>query len=58
MTDRSRIAALRRRAEQPFIRNQHGLWRPNCGERIDEMWPESCDCCGYPKPDMETFDDE
>jgi len=51
-----RIANLRRRAESPFIRNQYGLWCPNCEERIDEFWPSSCDHCGYPSPDYERFD--
>lgn len=41
-----------------FIRNQYGLWCPNCQERIDEMWPVSCDCCGYPAADCDTFDDD
>jgi hypothetical protein len=46
-----KIRELRRRAEAPFIRNQYGLWCPNCQEQIDEMWPESCDSCGYPSAD-------
>lgn len=46
--DRERMARLRDRAEKPFIRNEYGLWCPNCRERIDEMWPDACDCCGYP----------
>lgn len=41
-----------------FIRNEYGLWCPNCQERIDEMWPVSCDACGYPSPDCEDFDAE
>jgi predicted amidophosphoribosyltransferase len=43
-------------SESAFIRNQYGLWCPNCQERIDEMWPVSCDCCGYPALDHDTFD--
>lgn len=39
-----------------FIRNEYGLWCPNCQERIDEMWPDSCDACGYPSPDCDDFD--
>ena len=39
-----------------FIRNEYGLWCPNCQERIDEMWPVSCDACGYPSPDCDDFD--
>ena len=38
-----------------FIRNKFGLWCPNCQERIDELWPVSCDCCGYPSGDHERF---
>lgn len=41
----------------PFIRNEYGLWCPNCQERIDEFWPVSCDHCGYPAPDHERFDE-
>ena len=44
--------------EDAFTRNEYGLWCPNCQERIDELFPWSCDCCGYPDEDMETFDDD
>jgi hypothetical protein len=36
-----------------FIRNEYGLWCPNCQERIDELWPVSCDHCGYPDADFD-----
>ena len=49
---------LDERAETPFIRNQYGLWCPNCQEAIDEFWPESCDYCGYPSADYDRFDDD
>ena len=58
MSGETRIGRLRKRAESPFTRNQYGLWCPNCGERIDEFWPESCDACGYPDPDHETFGED
>lgn len=53
---RASMAALRRKAEEPFIRNEYGLWCPNCQEAIDESWPASCDHCGYPKPDHDRCD--
>lgn len=56
MSGETAIQRLRRRAEAPFTRNQYGLWCPNCQERIDEFWPESCDCCGYPSPDHDRYD--
>lgn len=52
-----RMQKLRAKAESPFIRNQYGLWCPNCQEAIDEFWPVSCDHCGYPEADYERFDD-
>lgn len=53
-----RMAAIRKAAEAPFIRNQYGLWCPNCQEAIDEMWPVNCDCCGYPSPDHDRYDED
>jgi predicted amidophosphoribosyltransferase len=41
-----------------FIRNEYGLWCPNCQERIDEFWPVSCDCCGYPAADHDRPRDD
>ena len=40
----------------PFIRNEHGLWCPACGEIIagvscvdeDYFPPDSCKTCGFP----------
>jgi len=29
---RRRMREFRKRVEAPFIRNEHGLWCPNCGE--------------------------
>lgn len=58
MKRRKKLARLRLNAESRFTRNEFGLWCPNCGERIDEMWPDSCDCCGYPKPDHDRFDQD
>lgn len=44
--------------EGAFIRNEYGLWCPNCQERIDEFWPVSCDHCGYPAADYDRFDQD
>jgi len=57
-SDKAKMCRLRKAAEAPFIRNDYGLWCPNCEERIDEMWPDSCDCCGYPNKDYDRFDDD
>lgn len=56
-SDRARMAAIRRAAESAFTRNEYGLWCPNCEERIDEMWPDCCDHCGYPNKDHTRFDE-
>lgn len=42
--------------DRHFIVNEFGIWCPNCQEMIDYFWPESCDHCGYPKPDHERYD--
>lgn len=35
--------------EDAFIRNQYGLWCPQCGSQIAEWeWIGDCDACGYP----------
>lgn len=49
---------LRRLAERQFIRNKYGLWCPNCDEQIDELWPDACDYCGYPKRGYDRFEDD
>jgi hypothetical protein len=33
--------------EDDFVRNEYGLWCPQCGEKIREWEWISCDC-GYP----------
>lgn len=44
-----RMREFRKRIEAPFIRNQHGLWCPQCDEQITDWgWINNCDCCGYP----------
>lgn len=53
-----RMRAIRQAAEGRFVRNQHGLWCPNCEERIDELWPEVCDHCGYPDKDYTRFEED
>jgi Zn finger protein HypA/HybF involved in hydrogenase expression len=58
MNERERMQALRQRAESAFTRNQYGLWCPNCEERIDELWPASCDHCGYPNKGFTRFDED
>lgn len=52
------MRAIRQAAESQFVRNRYGLWCPNCEERIDELWPDACDCCGYPNKDYTRFDEE
>jgi hypothetical protein len=48
-SSRKRMSRLRDEIEAPFIRNQHGLWCPQCGEQIaDWEWIGDCDACGYP----------
>ncbi len=55
---RRRMREFRKRVEAPFIRNEHGLWCPNCGEQIaDWEWVGDCDCCGYPRPGFDDFED-
>ena len=57
-SDRKRMARFRAKVEKPFIRNQYGLWCPQCGERIaDWEWVGNCDCCGYPSV-IEDDDDD
>jgi Zn finger protein HypA/HybF involved in hydrogenase expression len=52
------MADLREQAEAPFIRNDHGLWCPQCGEMIAEWeWVGDCDACGYPSR-IEDDDDD
>lgn len=49
-SSRRRMARFREKVEAPFIRNQFGLWCPQCGEQIaDWEWVGDCDCCGYPR---------
>lgn len=55
---RERLRRLRQAAESAFTRNQYGLWCPNCEERIDELWPDACDHCGYPNKDYTRFDED
>jgi hypothetical protein len=55
-SNRRRMARLRAKAEAPFIRNEYGLWCPQCGEQIaDWEWVGDCDCCGYPSEIEEAF---
>lgn len=44
--------------ERHFSVNEYGIWCPNCQERIDDFWPESCDACGWPAADYDRFDDD
>ena len=56
---RRQMAAFRARVEAPFIRNQYGLWCPQCGEQIaDWVWVGDCDCCGYPSEIESEADDD
>lgn len=41
-----------------FLTNEHGIWCPNCQERIDDFWPASCDHCGWPSPDHDRYDED
>ena len=59
MTSPTDMERFRAKVEAPFIRNEFGLWCPNCGEQIaDWEWVGDCDCCGYPRADCENFDDD
>ena len=49
---------IRIEMEAPFIRNQYGLWCPQCGEQIaDWEWVGDCDACGYPSEIESECDD-
>lgn len=55
---RQRMRRALNEAEKPFIRNQYGLWCPQCGEMIAEWeWIGDCDCCGYPSEIEDEGDD-
>ncbi|API60574.1 hypothetical protein BSL82_15825 [Tardibacter chloracetimidivorans] len=50
---------VREDMEAPFIRNEYGLWCPQCGERIaDWEWIGDCDACGYPSEIEDDCDDD
>jgi methionyl-tRNA synthetase len=58
-SSRKRMARFRAKVEAPFIRNQFGLWCPQCGEQIaDWEWVGDCDCCGYPSEVGDDSDDD
>jgi hypothetical protein len=58
-TARRRVARICAEIEAPFIRNEHGLWCPQCGELIAEWeWIGDCDACGYPSEIEDDYDDD
>jgi hypothetical protein len=32
-----------------WVCSEHGMFCPQCTERIDDNWPLDCDACGYPR---------